>query len=248
MTFVIATGNAGKLNEMKELLSELDIEAVSMREAGVDIEVDETGATFYDNALLKARALCEATGMPAIADDSGLMVDFLDGAPGVHTKRYGAGATVGGATSVYKHDGEDTLERNVLGEGRLDGEVLEGSVSGEDKPGEVKPAGFTLGERDAYLYLLAQMKDAEQRDAKFVCSIVCYFPDGRIISASGECLGAITAAPRGDGGFGYDPVFQVAGTAMTMAELSPDEKNAVSHRGAALREFARLLRYEEDAG
>ena len=221
MTFVIATGNAGKLNEMKALLSELDIEAVSMREAGVDIEVDETGATFYDNALLKAKTLCAATGMPAIADDSGLMVDYLDGAPGVHTKRYGAGATGEAATAEDKNDG---------------GGSIDGSAIGEDNHG-----GVTLSEMEAYLYLLEQMKDAEHRAAKFVCSIVCCFPNGRIISASGECLGEITTAPRGDGGFGYDPVFQVAGTALTMAELSPDEKNAVSHRGTAMREFVRLL-------
>ena len=191
MTFVIATGNAGKLREMTALLCELDITAVSMRDAGVDIAVDETGATFYDNALLKAKTLCETTGMPAIADDSGLMVDALDGAPGVHTKRYGGG---------------------------------------------------NLDEESTYLYLLEQMRDMEQRDAKFVSSIVCYFPSGNIISANGECFGSITTQPKGDGGFGYDPVFQVAGTTMTMAELSPDEKNAVSHRGAAMREFATLLR------
>ena len=191
MKFLLATTNVGKLREMGEMLSELSIDTISMRDAGTDVEIEETGATFFENALIKAKTLCNITGMPAIADDSGLVVKALGGAPGVYSKRYGGGA---------------------------------------------------LDDKGLYTYLLDQMKNTEQRDAKFVCSIVCVFPNGSIISANGECPGAITTTPRGEGGFGYDPVFGVAGTDKTMAELSSDEKNAVSHRGAAMRELVRLLK------
>ena len=191
MKFVIATNNAGKLREMREILAGLGLETVSQAEAGIDVEVEETGATFIENATLKAEAACKATGLPAIADDSGLVVEALGGAPGVHSKRYGGGG---------------------LSEGGL------------------------------YAYLLQKMNGLEQRSAKFVSSIVCVFPDGRLLSAEGECAGAITGSPRGSGGFGYDPVFQPEGSSRTMAELSPAEKNAISHRGKALRSFKEALR------
>ena len=140
-------------------------------------------------------------GMPAIADDSGLEVDALDGRPGVYSKRYG------GFT--------DDDERNAS--------------------------------------LLKQLENEEHRAARFVCCIVCCFPDGGKISAEGECRGAILRAARGSGGFGYDPVFLVEGAGKSMAELTDDEKNAVSHRGQALRVFVpklreRLRRHTDSAG
>jgi XTP/dITP diphosphohydrolase len=185
MKFVLATNNAGKLREMRGILRQFNIEAVSQGEAGADIEVLETGATFYENALLKAKAVCKATGLPAIADDSGLLVDALGGAPGIRSKRYGGGLTDSGLCE----------------------------------------------------YLLKNMENMEQRGAKFVCSIVCAFPDGDIVSAEGEILGDILYAPRGEKGFGYDPVFQPLGMDKSMAELSQDEKNAISHRAKALQSF-----------
>ena len=191
MRFVIATNNPGKLKEMREILSEIGFDAISLAEAGVEVDVEETGSTFMENALLKAEAACRATGLPAIADDSGLSVAALNGAPGVYSKRFGGGG--------------------------LDSSGL-------------------------CTYLLKTMEGMEQRDAKFVSSIVCAFPDGSILSAEGECHGEITNAPRGSGGFGYDPVFLVAGDSRTMAELSPDEKNALSHRNAALRALAGKIR------
>ena len=190
MKFILATANPGKIKEMRDILSAFDIEIVTRADLGIDVEVEETGTTFYDNALLKAKAVCAMSGLPAIADDSGLMVEALDGAPGVYSSSFG----------------------------------------GDD---------LDAGER--YLYLLDKMLGMEQRRAKFVCTIVCAFPDGGSLSATGECHGEILTAPRGSGGFGYDPVFLADGLNRTMAELSADEKNEVSHRGEALRNFAASL-------
>jgi len=193
MKFALATANPGKIREIREILSGTDVELVSRDELGICFEVEETGSTFFENAFIKAKAISLAAGLPAIADDSGLIVDALEGEPGVYSSSYG-------------------------------GEELEG--------------------KQRYLYLLEKMKNKEQRRAKFVCTIVCVFPDGSYLSAEGECAGQIATAPRGSGGFGYDPVFLVDGTNKTMAELSQQEKNQVSHRGAALRRFARRLKEE----
>ncbi len=190
MTFLLATGNEGKLREMRGILSVFGLDVVSQKEAGLVLEPDETGATFYENARIKAAAAAQASGMPAVADDSGLEVDALGGRPGVYSKRYGGFA--------------DDDERNA--------------------------------------FLLEELEDAELRTARFVCCIVCCFPDGGEISAEGDCRGLILRAPRGSGGFGYDPVFLVDGTGKSMAELTNEEKNAVSHRGKALRAFVPRLR------
>jgi len=191
MTFVLSTANPGKIHEMREILSELDIEFVTRHDLGINEDIAETGVTFKENALIKAEAICKATGMPSIADDSGLMVDALGGAPGVYTSTFG-------------------------GDGLSDSERCE--------------------------CLLQKMANEEHRCAKFVCTIVCVFPDGDFLMAEGECHGIITTAPRGTGGFGYDPIFQADGKTGTMAELPPEEKNRISHRGLALREFAMLVR------
>ena len=188
--YALATANPGKIREMREVLSEFDIEILTREELGIDIEVEETGSTFMENALLKAGAICSASGLPAIADDSGLMVDALGGDPGVYSSSYG---------------------------------------------------GDLLADSERYVFLLEKMKNMEQRGAKFVCTIVCKFPDGSILSAEAECRGEILTAPRGAGGFGYDPVFLVKSLGKTLAELTGEEKNKVSHRGQALRGFAQLL-------
>ena len=193
MRFVLATANLGKIGEMREVLAGLGVEVMSRDELGIDIVVEETGLTFYDNALLKAEAICKASGLPAIADDSGLIVDVLGGGPGLYTSSYG---------------------------------------------------GESLNDRERCDYLLRNMEGMEQRRAKFVSTIVCAYPDGTVIHAYGECVGEITPAPRGENGFGYDPVFIAEGRDKTMAELSNEEKNLLSHRGKALREFAEKLRVE----
>lgn len=198
MKFVLASNNKGKLKEMKAVLEQLGHEVLSQSEAGFCGEVEETGETFYENALLKARAVMEATGLPAIADDSGLMVDALGGKPGVHSKRFGG-------------EGTDDPGRNAL--------------------------------------LLKALGNTEHRAAQFVSNIVCVFPNGDVVSAEGVCRGNILKSPRGSGGFGYDPVFLVEGTGKSMAELTLEEKNAVSHRGNALRLFEKRLReYESKTG
>jgi len=191
MKYVLATTNPGKVAEMSKMLSELGFDFVTRDALGIGIDVEETGDTFLENATLKARAICRESGMPAIADDSGLTVEALGGEPGVYTSSYG-------------------------------GEEL------------------TASEHN--LFLLSKMKNTEHRAAKFVSTIVCAFPNGDLISAVGECQGTIATEQRGTGGFGYDPVFIPAGSTKTMSELNPDEKNAVSHRGKSLREFAKVLR------
>lgn len=177
---------------MKVILAGLGAEVVSQSEAGLTLEAEETGTTFEENAFIKAKAACDALSEPAIADDSGLVVEALNGEPGVYSARYGGDAC--------KNDAERV---------RL---------------------------------LLKNLDGKENRSAKFVSCISCVFPNGDVISARGECEGIITYAPRGEGGFGYDPVFEIPKTGKTMAELPAEEKNAVSHRGKALKIFEMKLR------
>ena len=186
MKLVLASKNKKKLAELNDILSQLGIEVCSEAEAGVDVEVEETGTTFEENSLLKARAVMEASGLPAIADDSGLCVDALNGAPGVYSARYGGG------------DLDDAVR---------------------------------------YKLLLENMRGQMPRTAKFVSVITCCFPNGDVISARGECPGTIAFAPMGEGGFGYDPVFFVPSLKKTFAQLTAEEKNAISHRGKALEAF-----------
>ena len=179
---------------MKAILKPTGAEVISQSEAGLHFEAEETGTTFEENALIKAHAACEALHEPAIADDSGLCVEALSGAPGVYSARYG------GCTS--------DPERVAL--------------------------------------LLKNLGDSENRKAKFVSCIACVFPNGDVLTARGVCEGTITTAPRGQNGFGYDPVFAFPEMGKTMAELTEEEKNSVSHRGRALKAFQEKLR-EYDA-
>ena len=190
MKLVLASKNAHKLIEMKDILSQLGVEVVLESEAGVDVDVEETGATFEENAFLKAHAVMEASGLPAIADDSGLCVDALNGAPGVYSARYGG-------------------------------------------PG--------LDDAGRYQLLLENMRGQLDRRCKFVSAICCCFPNGDRVEARGECAGTLAYAPKGEDGFGYDPIFFVPGLKKTFAELSPEEKNAISHRGNALKAFREKL-------
>lgn len=190
MKFVLASKNPDKIKEMGAILSDLGVEVISETEAGVDIEVEESGETFEENAVLKAKAVCKASGLPAIADDSGLCVSALGGGPGVYSARYGG-------------------------------------------PG--------LNDKGRYELVLNGMRGQTDRSAKFVSCICCIFPDGGGIGARGECEGLITHAPLGEGGFGYDPIFLVSGTKKTFAQMTAEEKNAVSHRGKALASFKEKL-------
>ena len=185
MKLVLASKNEKKLIEMQEILSRLGVEVCLESDVGVNVEVEETGTTFEENSLLKARAGMEASGMAAIADDSGLCVDALGGAPGVYSARYG-------------------------GEG--------------------------LDDTGRYRLLLENMRGLP-RSARFVSVITCCFPNGDVLTARGECPGTIAYAPMGEGGFGYDPVFFVPQLKKTFAQLTHEEKNAISHRGLALSAF-----------
>lgn len=184
MQAVLASKNEKKLRELQEILSAQGIEVLLQNQVGVDLEVEETGTTFAENAALKARAVCEASGRIAIADDSGLVVDALGGAPGVYSARYGT--------------------KELDDEGR-------------------------------YRLLLANMQGVENRACRFVCVICCAFPNGDQIYAEGICEGVLSETPRGEQGFGYDPVFYLPEQGKSMAELTAAEKNQLSHRGAALR-------------
>lgn len=192
MKLILASNNNNKVKEFRSLTADMDIELVSQREAGCDFEVEENGTTFEENAYLKAIAVTKATGCAAVADDSGLMVDALNGEPGVHTARYGA-----------PHDAPDS---------------------------------------EKYGYLLKKLGDEKNRRARFVCCICCTMPDGTVLQTRGECEGNILYAPRGENGFGYDPVFCALGQDKSNAELTSEEKNAISHRGKALREFIKILK------
>ena len=189
---ILASNNAKKLRELRELFAGSGVEVLSQREAGCNFGAAETGSTFEENAFLKAIAVTDMTGMAAVADDSGLCVDALDGAPGVYSARF-----------TGNHEDSDEARNR---------------------------------------YLLEKMKDTEQRSARFVSCVCCTLPNGDVIRARGECEGEILYAPRGDNGFGYDPIFLVKATGSSMAELSAEEKNRISHRAVALRRFLEELR------
>ena len=186
--WVIATNNQHKVREIGAILREFGIECVSMRDIGVRADPDETGATFVENALIKAFACFDATGLPSIADDSGIVVDALDGAPGMYSARYGGD-------------------------------------------------GLTDAERTALLLRNMETIPERERSARFVSAIACVLSRKRWLTVRGNCEGRVTYAPRGEGGFGYDSVFVPEGSDRTFAELSPEEKNKISHRAIALREL-----------
>ena len=191
MKVVLASHNQKKMVEMKAILSQMGVEVLSQAEVGVDLEPEETGTTFEENARIKAQAVMQATGLPAIADDSGLMVDALGGDPGVYSARYGG-------------------------------------------PG--------LDDTGRWQLLLKNMAGESNRACKFVSVICCAFPDGGEVMARGECPGILAQGPSGDGGFGYDPIFYLYENDRSTAELSPEEKNGISHRGKALRKIKEVLR------
>lgn len=188
MKIVFATGNEGKMKEVREILADLDYEILSMKEAGVYEDVDETGTTFEENAVLKAKGVKKLLKEDAIvmADDSGLEIDYLGGEPGIYSARY-----LGHDTS-YDYKNSEILKK-------LDG-----------------------------------VPD-EERTARFVCAIAAVLPDGREIVKRGTIEGIIGHEIAGENGFGYDPIFFVPEFNCTTAEISPEQKNAISHRGKALR-------------
>jgi len=194
---VIASTNPGKIVEVRQIFASLPLSLLTSEDVGSWPAVEETGDTYLANALLKARAVAAFTGKPALADDSGIEVDALGGAPGVHSARYaGEEAT-----------DEDNNTKLIAA---LDGVAWEG------------------------------------RTARYRCVAVLVTPDGQEVAGIGSCEGRIGVEPRGLGGFGYDPWFVPQGETRTMAELTSEEKHAISHRGKALRGLADKLRHLED--
>ncbi|WP_248927453.1 non-canonical purine NTP pyrophosphatase [Paenibacillus hamazuiensis] len=215
---VIATRNRGKAKEFASLFREKGIEVLSLADFEGVPDIVEDGATFADNALIKARAVALALHLPALADDSGLCVDKLGGAPGVYSARYsGEGATDAGNNA------------KLLAElGRLRGEApADAGAPGADAGRAAEPAVVAQAGGGASPLL---------SPARFVCALCMVNAAGEVIASAEEtCEGAIIAEPRGEGGFGYDPLFYIPELGKTMAELSVAEKNAYSHRGKAIR-------------
>lgn len=194
---IVATGNEGKMVEIRQILQGEDVVFSSLRDENLqDVEIVEDGETFEENAIIKAKAISKLTGQMVLADDSGLEVDALDKAPGVYSARY----------------------------------------LGEDIPYTVK---------NNHIIDLLKDVEGEKRSARFVCVIACAFPEGRVITCRGVIEGQIGYEEKGKNGFGYDPIFYVPEFGCTTAELTPEEKNKVSHRGRALTAMYDRLKEEK---
>ena len=197
---VFATGNENKMKEIRMILEDLGMEILSMKEAGVDVDIVEDGASFEENAEIKARAVARVlTNDIVLADDSGLEIDYLDKAPGIYSARFA---------------GEDTsydIKNNIL----LD--RMEGVPD-------------------------------EERTARFVCAVAAVFPTGTVDVVRETIEGRVAYEPAGDNGFGYDPIFYVPEYGCTTAQMSPEQKNELSHRGKALRSMRAILKEKLDGG
>lgn len=193
MRIVFATGNKDKMREIRMIMGNLGVEIVSMKEAGISVQVEENGTTFEENAMIKAKAIAEHCQDIVLADDSGLEIDALNGEPGVYSARY----------------------------------------MGEDTSYHIKNSN-----------LIERLKDVpeEQRTARFVCAIAAVLPDGRVLQTKAAMEGRIGYEERGENGFGYDPIFMLPQYGKSSAEISAEEKNALSHRGKALRRMTEQLK------
>ncbi len=183
MKLIIASNNKHKIKEIKEILGSKFGDIVSLAESGIDHETVEDGSSFAENAYKKAREIAELSGTAALADDSGICIDALDGAPGIFSARYSG------------EHGNDAANNELV---------------------------------------LKNLAGKIDRGAHYTCAISLVYPDGKHVFAEGYLYGEITTAPSGEGGFGYDPIFKIKGETRTVAEMSDEEKNAVSHRAKAL--------------
>ena len=191
---VFATGNENKMKEIRMIMADLGMEIISMKEAGVELDIVEDGMTFEENAEIKARAVSRVlTSDIVLADDSGLEIDYLDKAPGIYSARF----------------------------------------AGEDTSYDIKNR-----------ILLDRMEGVpdEQRTARFVCAVAAVFPDGTVSTVRGTIEGIVAKESEGENGFGYDPIFYVPEYACTTAQMTPEQKNEISHRGKALREMREVLK------
>ncbi|MDD7457120.1 MAG: XTP/dITP diphosphatase [Clostridia bacterium] len=192
MELVIASNNQNKVREIKQIIGDKFTKIYSLKELGVEVDVEETGATFFENSLIKAKAITEITGKASLADDSGLVVDVLGGAPGVYSARFA---------------GEPCNDEN---------------------------------NNDKLLKLLEGVK-YEDKTARFVSVVTLYYPNGEYVFSEGSVEGHVLSERRGDGGFGYDPLFYCDKLGKTFGEASQEEKNLVSHRANALSELRKKL-------
>lgn len=190
---IFATGNEGKMKEIRMILEELKCPVLSMREAGIEADIVEDGQSFEENAVIKARAIAQQTDSVVLADDSGLVIDSLNGEPGIYSARY-----LGEGTS-YRIKNQNLIDR------------LEGVPD-------------------------------EKRGARFVCAIAAVLPGGEILTERGIMEGRIGYEEKGGNGFGYDPIFYVPEYDCSAAELTPEQKNQISHRGKALQKIKEALR------
>ena len=192
---LFATSNKGKLREIREILSGLDCEVLSLADAGITSDVEENGSTFAENAHIKAEFFAKESGLITLADDSGLEVDYMNKEPGIYSARF----------------------------------------LGRDTSYDIKNH-----------YIIGRLAEAtgDERSARFVCAICCVLPDGRSFESTGVVEGVIATRPRGENGFGYDPIFYVPEYGCTTAELPTEKKNEISHRGRALRKMREILESE----
>ena len=193
MKLIIASNNNHKLIEIKAILGGLFEEILSMREAGIEHETIEDGSSFMENAVKKAKEIAERSGCSALADDSGICVDALDGAPGIYSARF------------CGHHGDDEANNRLL---------------------------------------LKKLEGREDRGAHYTCAIALVYPDGRQVCAEGYMYGQIGYEEKGENGFGYDPLFFLPEYGCTAAQLSPEQKNQISHRASALHALLAQLRME----
>lgn len=190
MKLIIASNNEGKIKEYKEILEPFGYDVISQKEAGIDIEIPETGTSYRENALLKAEGIYKLTKKAVLSDDSGLSIDFLNGGPGLYSARF-------------------------------------------------KPE---LSQEEKNQYILNEMKDTDNRKAKFVCSICFIFENGEKIEVQGICSGKISRKIEGERGFGYDPIFIPDGYDKTFSDIGQEEKNKISHRAIAIKELIEKLK------
>ena len=189
---IFATGNEGKMKEIRRILADPQLEILSLKDAGIHADIDENGKSFEENAMIKAEAICKMTGEIVLADDSGLEIDYLNKEPGIYSARY----------------------------------------MGEDTSYHIKNAN--LIER------LEGVPD-EKRTARFVCAIAAVLPNGEVLHSEGTIEGIIGYEEQGENGFGYDPIFYLPQFGCSSAELEPEKKNELSHRGEGLRKMRKVL-------
>ena len=265
-TIIVATGNQEKMVEIRQIITSKDIELITMKDAGVDIEIEETGATFEENAILKARAVAAASGCLAIADDSGLEVDAMPGELGIHSARWMGHDTsydIKNAEIIRRVDAYCVQKEAGAGEMNHTESSIQGTTSAEDDiqgttSVEADIQGTTSAEESIQRAALAEFNmqgsrhpgceadgtPGPMRSARFVCAVAAVWPDGRERTARGVLEGRIYTEQKGFNGFGYDPIFYLPEYGTTSGDIPREEKSRISHRGQAFRKLQAILEEE----